>query len=109
LRLIDAAFRYGGDEFIILLPQTGKDAAIFVARRLVATFSNVRWLADQDISPPVSASIGIATYPQDGTTSQAVIQRADEAMYQVKQAGRNNIAAAGRGIVGLIDELDMTS
>jgi len=101
LRLVDSAFRYGGDEFIVLLPQTGKEAAVLVARRLLATFSRAQWLADEAISLKLFASIGIASYPEDGTTSQAIVQRADEVMYQVKQAGRNNIAVAGVGIVGL--------
>jgi len=95
LRLVDAAFRYGGDEFVVLLPQTNKDAAILVARRLVATFSTARWLAIEGAPIAMSASIGIATYPQDGSTSQAIVQRADEMMYRVKQSGRNNIAIAG--------------
>jgi diguanylate cyclase (GGDEF)-like protein len=99
LRLVDAAFRYGGDEFVVLLPQTGKDAAILVARRLMATFRAAKWLASEGISLMLTASIGIASYPQDGTTSQTIVQRADEMMYQVKQAGRNNIAVTGAGIV----------
>ena len=47
------------------------------------------------------ASVGIASYPEDATTPQAIVQRADEMMYQVKQAGRDNIAVAGVGVVGL--------
>ncbi len=106
LRLVDAAFRYGGDEFVVLLPQTDKQAAILVARRLVATFRNTRWLREEGLSLRLTASIGIASYPHDGTTSQAIVQRADEVMYQVKQSGRNNIAAAGMGVVGLGDGFD---
>jgi diguanylate cyclase (GGDEF)-like protein len=101
LRLVDAAFRYGGDEFVVLLPQTGKEAAVLVARRLGATFRATPWLGEQGLSLRLTASIGIASYPHDGTTSQAVVQRADEVMYQVKQTGRDNIAVAGMGIVGL--------
>jgi len=101
LRLVDAAFRYGGDEFAILLPQTSKEAAVLVARRLTHTFRTTPWLADLSLSVSLQASIGIASYPVDGVTSQAIVQRADELMYLVKQAGRNNIAVAGIGIVGL--------
>jgi diguanylate cyclase (GGDEF)-like protein len=100
LRLVDAAFRYGGDEFVVLLPQTGHEAAIVVARRLITVFRSERWLKDEGIELRLTASIGIATYPHDGTTSKAVVQRADEVMYQVKQAGRDNVAVAGLGIVG---------
>jgi len=103
--LVDAAFRYGGDEFAILLPQTGKDAALLVARRLMTTFRTKEWLAGQGISLSLRASIGIASYPADGITPQAIVQRADECMYQVKQSGRNNIAIAGAGIVNTKDPL----
>ncbi len=101
LRLIDAAFRYGGDEFVVLLPQTGKESAVLVARRLMATFHSARWLAGEGLKLALTASIGIASYPHDGSTSQAIVQLADEMMYRVKQSGRNNIAVAG---VGLLDQ-----
>ena len=101
LRLVDAAFRYGGDEFAILLPQTSKDAALFVARRLMAVFQTKHWLAGEAPEIALRASVGIASYPADATTPQAMVHRADEMMYQVKQAGRNNIAVSGVGVVGL--------
>ena len=101
LRLVDAAFRYGGDEFAILLPQTSKDAALLVARRLMGVFQARHWLAGEAPDIFLHASVGIASYPEDATTPQAIVHRADEMMYQVKQAGRNNIAVAGVGVVGL--------
>ena len=100
LRLVDSAFRYGGDEFAILLPQTSRDPAVLVARRLMAVFHATNWLANATPSISLQASIGIAAYPEDAITPQAIVQRADEMMYQVKQAGRDNIAVAGLGIVG---------
>jgi diguanylate cyclase (GGDEF)-like protein len=99
LRLVDTAFRYGGDEFAILLPQTSREAAIAVARRLAETFKNTEWLADEGISLQLRTSIGSATYPRDGNTPQEVVQRADEMMYQVKQSGRNKIGVAGLGVL----------
>src|SRR5271165_4818552 len=100
LRLVDAAFRYGGDEFVILLPQTSRDGALLVARRLMAVFHANQWLAGANSDAPLRASVGIAAYPVDATTPQTIVQRADEMMYQVKQAGRDNIAVTGLGIVG---------
>jgi len=103
LRLMDAAFRYGGDEFAVLLPQTSKERAILVARRLMAVFHGSDWLGNERPGISLRASVGVATYPADADTAQAIVQRADELMYQVKQAGRDNIAVAGIGIVGWKD------
>jgi diguanylate cyclase (GGDEF)-like protein len=103
LRLIDAAFRYGGDEFAILLPQTSRDSALFVARRIARAFHERDWRPEENVSIQLRASIGIAGYPHDASTPQDIVQRADELMYEVKQSGRDNIAVAGLGIVGLGD------
>jgi diguanylate cyclase (GGDEF)-like protein len=101
LRLVDAAFRYGGDEFAILLPQTSREAGLRVARRIARVFHHRRWLPDEGFHVDLRASIGMATYPSDASSPQAIVQRADEMMYAVKQAGRDNIAIRGVGIVGL--------
>ena len=100
LRLIDTAFRYGGDEFAILLPQTSTDAAVSVARRLMLVFHTNHWLLEVPPGVSLRVSIGIAAYPADATAPEAIVHRADEMMYQVKQAGRDNIAVAGVGVVG---------
>jgi diguanylate cyclase (GGDEF)-like protein len=104
LRLVDAAFRYGGDEFAILLPQTSSEAGLRVARRISRVFHHRRWLPDEQFKLALRASIGIATYPGDAKTTQAIVQHADEMMYAVKQAGRDNIAVFGMGVVGLNDD-----
>ena len=101
LRLVDAAFRYGGDEFAILLPQTSKESGLFVARRFASLFHSRKWLPGDNISLELRASIGVATYPHDAINPQEIVRCADEMMYQVKQAGRDNIAVAGMGIVGI--------
>ncbi|MGB7556498.1 MAG: sensor domain-containing diguanylate cyclase [Candidatus Korobacteraceae bacterium] len=100
LRLVDAAFRYGGDEFAIILPQTSKEAALLAARRLMSVFRSRQWLAAEGVSLYLRASIGIASFPGDAVSPQTIVQRADEMMYQVKDAGRDNIAVAGMGIAG---------
>ncbi|HEY4960340.1 MAG TPA: sensor domain-containing diguanylate cyclase [Candidatus Limnocylindrales bacterium] len=104
LRLVDAAFRYGGDEFAILLPQTSREAGLRVARRISRVFHQRRWLLEDKIGVDLRASIGIATYPAEATTPQTIVQRADEMMYTVKQAGRDNIAVSRLGIVGLEED-----
>jgi len=104
LRLVDSAFRYGGDEFAVLLPQTSREAGLRVARRISRLFHNRRWLPEEGCEVDLRASIGIASYPADGTTPQVIVQHADDMMYAVKQAGRDNIAVCGFGIVGLDDD-----
>ena len=103
LRLIDAAFRYGGDEFAILLPQTSRESALFVARRIARAFHNRDWRPEENISIQLRTSIGVSGYPRDAGSPQEIVQRADELMYQVKQSGRDNIAVVGLGLVGLGD------
>jgi diguanylate cyclase len=86
----DTVSRYGGDEFLYLL--TGIcDAALIakIAEKIVQSVqapNDIR-LHDKTFSARVTASIGIATFPKDGTTAEALIERADEAMYRAKQAG----------------------
>src|SRR5947209_12700531 len=63
LRLIDYAFRYGGDEFVILLPQTSKEAATVACRRLLELIRSTIFLKDEALDLNLSASFGLATYP----------------------------------------------
>jgi len=99
LRLIDYAFRYGGDEFVVLLPQTGKDAALFVARRLRDMLRTNTFCQEEGLNLNVRASIGVATYPHDAKTPQDIIRQADEMMYLVKNTSRDNIGVAQRGVM----------
>jgi diguanylate cyclase (GGDEF)-like protein len=99
LRLIDFAFRYGGDEFVILLPQTGKDMATVVAKRLLEVFRKHEFLSTEGLNLNIRASIGLATYPEDARSAHDIIHQADEMMYKVKNSTRDNIAAAQRGML----------
>jgi diguanylate cyclase (GGDEF)-like protein len=99
VRGIDSAFRYGGDEFIVLLPQTGKDAALEVTQRLLTELRNTHYLVQEGLDLQIQASFGIASYPEDGETAQQIIGSADEMMYLVKNSSRGNIAVAQRGFV----------
>src|ERR1700739_796189 len=88
LRLIDYAFRYGGDEFVILLPQTNKGSAMVVARRILDVFRHTAFLESDGLGLSVRASIGIATYPEDAQSTHEIIRQADEMMYMVKNSTR---------------------
>jgi len=99
LRLIDFAFRYGGDEFVILLPQTSKDQAVVVARRLQESLRTGIFCTDQGMNLNVRASMGLATFPHDAQTPHDIIRQADEMMYVVKNTTRDNIGIASRGLM----------
>jgi diguanylate cyclase (GGDEF)-like protein len=99
LRLIDFAFRYGGDEFVILLPQTSKDSAEVVARRLRDSMRSSCFCKEEGLNLNIRASIGLATYPHDAKTPHDIIRQADGMMYEVKNTTRDNIGIAQRGVV----------
>jgi diguanylate cyclase (GGDEF)-like protein len=99
LRLIDFAFRYGGDEFVVLLPQTSKDQAVVVARRLRDSMRLGTFCSEQGLNLNVRASMGLATFPHDAQTPHDVIRQADEMMYVVKNTTRDNIGVASRGLM----------
>ena len=97
-RRIDFAFRYGGDEFVVLLPQTGKDSALVVARRLRDSLRASCFCKEEGLNLNVRASMGLATYPHDAKSPHDIIRQADEMMYMVKNSTRDNIGIAQRGI-----------
>jgi diguanylate cyclase (GGDEF)-like protein len=99
LRLIDFAYRYGGDEFVVLLPQTSKDQALVVAKRLQDAMRAARFCREEGLNLNVLASIGLATYPHDARTAHDIIRQADEMMYLVKNTTRDNIGVAQRGVL----------
>jgi diguanylate cyclase (GGDEF)-like protein len=94
-RMIDMAFRYGGDEFVVLLPQTSKENAIGVARRLHKLIREATWLKEPGLNVNITASIGVAAYPTDSRTKAELLHLADEAMYFVKNTTRDSVAASG--------------
>ena len=91
LRAADIPCRYGGDEFCLLLPQTGMAGARTIAERIrTAVASHAVELDDRALRTTVS--IGLAVFPQDGTGDlRSLMRKADEALYRAKGAGRDRV------------------
>ena len=88
LRTSDIICRYGGDEFVALLPQLPSERAIETAERLRSAIENTSFDVDgQRITTTVS--IGIATYPDEVPIAEELLEKADETLYESKKAGRN--------------------
>jgi diguanylate cyclase (GGDEF)-like protein/putative nucleotidyltransferase with HDIG domain len=97
LRNTDLAFRYGGDEFAVILPQSAPNDAFMVAERVrgrIAAEMNKR-----DIK--ISASLGLASWPNDGVTSDELVNAADRALYYAKETGGNRTSVASRMLPSL--------
>ena len=93
LRESDTVARIGGDEFIVILSSTDvRDGASQVASSLIEQISQPIQIINDEVS--VSASIGIAIYPDDGSTTESLMRQADKAMYRVKQSGKKNYCFA---------------
>jgi diguanylate cyclase (GGDEF)-like protein len=88
MRKIDTVSRMGGDEFLLLLAEiTGEEDASAVAQKVLEAIRQPVVLLGKELK--VTASIGIALYPDDGSNLDSLLSNADDAMYQVKRAGRN--------------------
>jgi diguanylate cyclase (GGDEF)-like protein len=92
----DLVFRFGGDEFAVLLPSTGLAGGRTVAEKIRVAIGAV---GDEAGSPvDVRCSVGIAAYPKDGHDGTTVILAADRACYAAKRGGRDRIATAAEGL-----------
>jgi diguanylate cyclase (GGDEF)-like protein len=102
IREVDLAFRQGGEEFVLLLPETDARGAAIVAERLGAVVRDGPIEAESHSGVPTAASVriavtvsvGIAVYPDHGSTAQQVLDAADDALYAAKAAGRDTYRVA---------------
>lgn len=90
----DWCFRYGGDEFVILMPNTAPDEAMAQAHHLHSELLATRFRMKSGLELTVSASVGLATAPADGATIHSIIGAADDRMYSVKANGRGKVRGA---------------
>lgn len=91
VRESDFVGRYGGEEFLILLPATDDDGALEVAQRIRAAIASIRIVG---IERPITASLGVAVLPADGKDADALFRAADRALYAAKKAGRDRVCTA---------------
>lgn len=94
IRNVDMACRYGGDEFLILMPGTSKRNAIMVAEKIRNEIRNTVFLNDESICIRLTGSFGVASYPKDALNKDDLIHKADDAMYRIKNRTRDGVAAA---------------
>ena len=95
LRKTDLIARYGGDEFVIMLPETEKAQTRMVAEKICKFVSDYPFQG-RETQPQgkVTLSIGVATFPMDGLDGSSLINGADQALYQAKKNGRNQVSSS---------------
>lgn len=94
LRSSDLIARYGGDEFVVLLPQTSPDNAVLLARRIQKTVADALAKANKEVEP-ITLSLGISALPNSQIKEEEeLLERADKALYMAKRGGKNRIEVA---------------
>lgn len=91
-RSSDRGARYGGDEYMILLPNTGKKGGLTVASNMLCRLREREFCSDNGHKIQVTASFGVAVFPDHAIDRESLIRAADAAMYEAKRAGRNRVA-----------------
>ncbi|TLN23610.1 sensor domain-containing diguanylate cyclase, partial [bacterium] len=94
IRKTDIAARYGGDEFVIILPNTSKEGAVVFAEKLRKVLNAKKFLSEEGLEIKATASFGVATYPDDADSKLTLVSIADKLMYMVKETSRDGVRAA---------------
>ena len=93
-RETDVVSRFGGDEFALVLPDTGGEGAFAVGERIRERIAAHKFLAGEGLDIHLTGSVGVATLPDVAASSDELVSAADKAMYAVKESGKNGIQAA---------------
>jgi len=93
VRTIDRVYRYGGEEFLVMLPEIDKEGALACAERLRRKVEQEPFEGEEESQPSgkITISIGVASYPLDGDSIEKLIEAADSALYRAKASGRNRV------------------
>ena len=91
-RETDVVARFGGDEFALVLPDTGSEGAVAVGERVRDRIAEAHYLGGQGLDVRLTASVGVATLPDVAASSEGLMRAADQAMYWVKEHGKNGIS-----------------
>jgi diguanylate cyclase (GGDEF)-like protein len=102
-RKIDTSARYGGDEFVVLLPETDPTGAYVLAEKIRLGVADLKVEASGNVLQP-SVSIGVVSYPEDGATSDELMITADSSMYRSKRAGKNRVTGVPVPVMVPADE-----
>ena len=98
VREVDIVIRYGGDEYTILLIETGRLGAAIVAERIRKTIADTALFIDENLSVRLTASLGFACYPEDSLSKLELLEMADRAMYHGKERGKNVVSHISESI-----------
>jgi diguanylate cyclase (GGDEF)-like protein len=90
----DQVIRFGGEEFVVILPNTPRSRGVLIAKRIQARLAE---LSDTGLARPLTVSIGIASYPEDAGDRMELLRRADMAMYRAKSMGKNQCCSWAEG------------
>jgi diguanylate cyclase (GGDEF)-like protein len=95
VRDVDIAGRWGGEEFILVLPGTDADGAVRLAGRIRALLEDRTLVTPEGVPVRITASFGVAAY-ENGGSAEELVAAADAALYEAKRAGKNRVAQAPR-------------
>lgn len=99
IRGSDLVCRYGGEEFILILPDMAVDQVQLRAEQVCAEIREIQISHGDQLLPPVTLSLGVAVFPEHGTSAEALLAEADRALYQAKSEGRDRVVMAAMPVL----------